>query len=128
MNQGVKPNKLWHWAAIAVVIATVIHNPGGSAEFAITALDQAGSAIGWGLARGGFDGESEYFVDPDIAQPSDTPVPVVPDQEPVPQESESLAAGGIDLRGAADQLVVEIIGLHELVEEALAPEPQGPGS
>ena len=128
MNQGVKPNKLWHWAAIAVVIATVIHNPGGSAEFAITALDQAGSAIGWGLTRGGFDGESDYFVDPDTAQPSNTPAPVVPDQEPLPQESELSAAGGIDLRGTADQLVVEIIGLHELVEEALAPEPQGTGS
>ena len=118
MHPGVKPHRLWHWAAIAVVIATIYHNPGGSAELAITAIDRAGSGVGWALTRGGFDGESDYFVDPVI----DTPASVTPSdqQTPAPAPPES---GQIDLRGTADQLVVEVINLHELVEETLAPAP-----
>ena len=67
MNRGLRPHKLWHWAAIAVVVATVYHNPGGSAEFAITTVDQVGTGLGWALERSGFDGESDYFTDPDLA-------------------------------------------------------------
>ncbi|MCP4968704.1 MAG: hypothetical protein GY926_26180, partial [bacterium] len=80
-----RPSKLWHWAAIALTVATVIHNPGGSAEFAITTLDKTGSAIGWALTRGGFDGESDYFTEPD---PSDG-------------GGDASAGSGIELEGTA---------------------------
>jgi hypothetical protein len=113
MNQGVRPHKLWHWIAIAVITATVIHNPGGSAEFTITALDKAGSAIGWTLDRGGFDGESDYFTDPN---PAEDPPP-----EPQPE------ADGVELSSTArlslaDWAVVEIVELHEIVEAVFAEE------
>lgn len=108
--QGVRPHRLWHWAAIGVLVATTIHNPGGTAEFAITALDNAGSALGWALDRGGFDGESDYFID---TTPTTTPPPGT---GPAP-ESDTNEFG---LEGTADQIVVEIVELHELVEATLA--------
>ncbi|MCP4960186.1 MAG: hypothetical protein GY925_13075, partial [Actinomycetia bacterium] len=108
---GVRPNKLWHWAAIALTAATVIHNPGGSAEFAITTLDKTGSAIGWALTRGGFDGESDYFTEPETQ----------PTPEPSDGAGDDSAADGIELEGTADRVVVEIIQLHELVEATLTP-------
>lgn len=37
-----------------------------------------------------------------------------------------LASLGADLRGLVDVAVVELIGLHELVEQALAPEGEQP--
>lgn len=148
MNHGVKPNKLWHWAAIAVIIATVIHNPGGAAEFSITALDKTGSAIAWGLTRGGFEGESDYFVDPELQQESKTapttgpepepgpeldPLQTPPEREPesAPLESPPTTTASTEesryhgptealLRARADQAVVEVIRLHELVETVLA--------
>ncbi|MCP4967274.1 MAG: hypothetical protein GY926_18835 [bacterium] len=113
MSQGVRPNKLWHWAAIALTVATVIHNPGGSAEFAITTLDKTGSAIGWALTRGGFDGESDYFTEPET-QPHH-------DVDPSDGAGDASGGGGIELEGTADRVVVEIVELHELVEATLTP-------
>ncbi len=113
MNQGVRPNKLWHWAAIALIAATVIHNPAGSAEFAITTLDKTGSAIGWALTRGGFDGESDYFTEP---QPN-------PEPSAEGEGQDASSGNGIKLEGTADRLVVEVIQLHELVEATLEPAP-----
>ena len=106
MHHGVRPHRLWHWIAIAVITATVIHNPGGSAEFAITALDKTGSAIGWGLSRGGFDGESDYFTEPD-------------DQPPVDDSTDNSELSNGKQMSPADRAVVEIIELHEVVEAAL---------
>ncbi len=106
MQQGVRPHKLWHWIAIAVLTATVIHNPAGSAEFAITALDKTGSAIGWSLSRGGFEGESDYFTDPGTEPPAEL-------------ETDGVELGGADKLSPADRAVVEIIDLHKVVEAAL---------
>ena len=121
MNRdGVRPNRLWHWFAIAVVVATVWHEPGGSAEFAVTVLDKAGSAIGIGLRSAGFEGDSDYFVE----QPEAT------DASPSASEGDLLGSeqgAGIDLEGTADQAVVEI-ELHELVEAVLADDNGDGGS
>ena len=113
MNRdGVRPNRLWHWFALAVLVATVWHEPGGSAEFAVTVLDKAGSAIGIGLRSAGFEGDSDYFVE----QPETTDAdPAVGEEDTVETEH----GAGFDLEGTADQAVVEIVELHELVEAVL---------
>ena len=51
-GDGVRPRKLWHWGAIALMGATVWHNPSGSAEFAVTVLDGAGTIFGGALEPG----------------------------------------------------------------------------
>ncbi len=121
MNQGVRPNKLWHWAAIVTIATTAVHNPGGTAEFAITALDKAGTGIGWALDRGGFDGESDYFTDPNAPEP-DSPDVTDPGQ-PDGQDDEAAGSSGVGLEGTADRVVVEIVELHELIEATLAQDP-----
>ena len=114
MNRdGVRPNRLWHWFALAVIAATVWHEPGGSAEFAVTVLDKAGSAIGVGLRSAGFEGDSDYFVE----QPEKTETDQSASEEDTAETEQGAA---FDLEGTADQAVVEIVELHELVEAVLA--------
>lgn len=122
-DQGVRPRKLSHYAGIAVVAAIIWHNPGGSAELAITALDKVGSAVAFGMNSVGMDGESDYFVE---KQPADSGTPgrevgppVTIDVEPGPTVENGFETLG-PLNGTADKAVVGIVNLHEVVEAVLA--------
>ena len=46
VNDGVRPRRLWHWGAIAVLGATAWANPGGTIEAIVVTLDAIGSTVG----------------------------------------------------------------------------------
>ena len=125
MNQGVRPNKLWHWGAIALITATFLAEP------------KATVAMTWGLFRGaGAIGGELLTGEPDVLnlEPGDaTPTPEgVPDLEadanpsdampdPVPEvegERPVVNVDGDAIRQALDAGTETVIGLHGRVEEA----------
>ena len=110
-RDGVRPNKLWHWGAILVIAATVWKNPGGSAEFAITTLDLAGTVLGGALDGAGYDGDSHYFTppdkpppNPDLDQPAGSAGPLQPAEPEEPNDGDGSVAAedGDALRGEGD--------------------------
>ncbi len=144
MNQGVRPNKLWHWAAIAFLTATFLAEP--RAAFALTwDLFRFAGAIGGELITGSTGGNPDLldlegdppFQDNSVAGDDDgpnddvTPQPQ-PDSGPVPEaapEPEGASAPhgcgpgdscvyGVPLPDP-DTAIAEAGRLHEMTNGAL---------
>ena len=106
MNHGVRPNRLWHWAAIAFLTATFLAEP------------RAFLAITWDLFQGaGTLGAQLLTNEPDTQPEADTEASST---EPAPVESGSTPTVSIDettVHSVLDTSVNGVLRLHDEVEE-----------